>query len=78
MKTPEPPVWLSTAEAAEHLGLTPRTLYRLIDQGEIAAYRVGRLIRVTLDDVHAFMERSRIKPGELRHLYPGEEDDDEL
>jgi excisionase family DNA binding protein len=31
------PEWLSTAAAARHLGVTPRTLYRLIDKGELPA-----------------------------------------
>lgn len=32
------------------LGITPRTLYRLIDAGEIPAYRMGRVIRLQLGD----------------------------
>lgn len=62
--------WLSTAAAARHLGITPRTLYRLIDEGEIAAYKFGRVIRLQEGDVNAFIERSRITPGSLEHLYP--------
>ncbi len=34
-------IWLSTAVAAERIGITPRTLYRFIDQGEVPAYRFG-------------------------------------
>ena len=34
--------WLSTQEAARRLGITPRTLYRFIDHGELPAYRFGR------------------------------------
>ena len=33
--------WLSTQEAARRLGITPRTLYRFIDHGELPAYRFG-------------------------------------
>ncbi len=62
--------WLSTADAAKALGITPRTLYRFIDQGELAAYRFGRVIRVKQTDVDAFIEASRIEPGTLEHLYP--------
>lgn len=62
--------WLSTADAAKSLGITPRTLYRFIDQGELAAYRFGRVIRVKRTDVEAFIEKSRIEPGTLEHLYP--------
>lgn len=62
--------WLSTADAAQSLGITPRTLYRFINQGELPAYRFGRVIRVKRVDVEAFIERSRIEPGTLDHLSP--------
>ncbi|NNC79452.1 MAG: helix-turn-helix domain-containing protein [Acidimicrobiales bacterium] len=62
--------WLSTKEAAAALGLTPRTLYRLIDEGQLPAYRFGRVIRLKQTEVDAFVETSRIEPGTLEHLYP--------
>ena len=62
--------WLSTADAAKALGITPRTLYRFINQGDLAAYRFGRVIRVKREDVEAFIESSRIEPGTLDHLSP--------
>ena len=62
--------WLSTADAAKALGITPRTLYRFIDQGDLAGYRFGRVIRVKRADVDAFIESSRIEPGTLAHLSP--------
>ncbi|MCB0961512.1 MAG: helix-turn-helix domain-containing protein [Acidimicrobiales bacterium] len=76
--------WLSTAEAAKYLGITPRTLYRFIDEGQIPGYRFGRVIRLQQQDVEAFIDASRITPGTLEHLYPevvgsgdkGERDDD--
>jgi excisionase family DNA binding protein len=63
-------VWLSTQEAAHRLGITPRTLYRFIDEGQLPAYRFGRVIRLKLAEVDAFIDRSRIQPGTLEHLYP--------
>lgn len=62
--------WLSTQDAARRLGITPRTLYRFIDLGELPAYRLGRVIRLKADDVDVFIETSRIEPGTLEHLYP--------
>ncbi len=62
--------WLSTQDAARRLGITPRTLYRFIDLGELPAYRLGRVIRLKAEDVDAFIEASRIEPGSLEHLYP--------
>src|SRR5256885_6172841 len=62
--------WMSTQEAAEKLGITVRTLYRLIDHGDLAAYKFGRVIRLQEADVDEFINRSRIAPGSLEHLYP--------
>ncbi|HEX4868681.1 MAG TPA: helix-turn-helix domain-containing protein [Acidimicrobiales bacterium] len=62
--------WLSTQDAARRLGVTPRTLYRFIDVGELPAYRLGRVIRLKAEDVDRFIEASRIEPGTLEHLYP--------
>jgi len=66
-----PPIsWLSTKEAAERLGVTLRSLYRFIDEGGLAAYKFGRVIRLKESDVDSFIESSRITPGSLEHLYP--------
>jgi excisionase family DNA binding protein len=66
--------WMSTQEAAEKLGITVRTLYRLIDHGELAAYKFGRVIRLQEADVDGFIDASRIAPGSLEHLYPESKD----
>ena len=63
-------VWLSTKEAARRLGVTPRTLYRFIDEGGLPAYRLGRVIRLKQADIDEYIERCRIEPGSLEHLYP--------
>ncbi|MDP9442557.1 MAG: helix-turn-helix domain-containing protein [Actinomycetota bacterium] len=62
--------WLGTTEAAERLGVVPRTLYRMIDEGQIPAYKMGRVIRVKASDLDAFLETTRVQPGSLAHLYP--------
>lgn len=62
--------WLSTAEAAGRLGITPRTLYRFLDEGQLPGYRFGRVIRLQAKDVDEFIQNSRIEPGSLEHLYP--------
>jgi excisionase family DNA binding protein len=66
----EPITWMSTPAAAEYLGVNTRTVYRLIDEGELPAYKFGRVIRLKEADVVAFIDRSRIAPGSLEHLYP--------
>lgn len=70
--------WLSTREAAGELGITTRTLYRLIDSGQVPAYKFGRVIRLKAEEVDAFVERSRIAPGELEHLYGDSGVDEEV
>ncbi len=62
--------WLGTSEAAERLGVVPRTLYRLIDEGQIPAYKMGRVIRVKEVDLEAFLQGTKVQPGTLSHLYP--------
>ena len=62
--------WLGTTEAAERLGVVPRTLYRMIDEGAIPAYKMGRVIRVKESDLDAFLETTKVQPGSLAHLYP--------
>lgn len=62
--------WLGTKEASGKLGVTLRTLYRFIDSGQLPAYQFGRVIRIKISDLDAFVESIRIKPGTLKHLYP--------
>ena len=61
---------MSTGEAAQYLGVNTRTLYRMIDEGDLPAYKFGRVIRLQEGDVVSFVERARIAPGSLEHLYP--------
>lgn len=67
---PEAARWLSTREAAARLGVTLRSLYRFIDEGEVPAYKFGRVIRLKEADVERFIESCRIAPGQLDHLHP--------
>lgn len=62
--------WMSTADAAKRLGITPRTLYRFIDEGQLPAYRFGRVIRLKQREVDSFIDTCKIQPGTLEHLYP--------
>ena len=66
----DPIVWLSTKECCARLGVTVRTLYRFIDEGQLVAYQMGRVIRIQEADLDKFVESVRISPGSLAHLYP--------
>jgi excisionase family DNA binding protein len=60
--------WMNSGDAADHLGVGLRTLYKFIDDGRLPAYRLGRVIRLKRADVDAFIESCRIEPGSLEHL----------
>ncbi len=66
----DPIEWLSTQDAAARLGVSLRTLYKFIDEGQVPAYKFGRVIRLQAGEVDAFIQASRIAPGTLEHLYP--------
>ena len=55
--------WVGTKQAGARLGLTAPTLYRLIHEGHLPAYRFGRVIRVKMTDLDAFIASCRIEPG---------------
>ena len=50
--------WLSTDAAAAELGIVTRTLYGIIDRGELPAYRFGRVIRLQASDISTFIAES--------------------
>ena len=71
---PDDIVWMNSAEASKRLGITVRTLYRFIDDGELPAYRFGRVIRLKADEVDTFIESCRIEPGTLDSAPPRAEE----
>ena len=46
---------ISTAEAAAELGVSEDTVIRLINRGEIRAYKVGRAYRIARADLDAYL-----------------------
>ncbi len=70
------PDWMGTIEAAEYLGVVQRSVYALINRGELPAVKIGRVIRLRKADVDAFLDAHRINPGDLDHLLPGEDEDE--
>ena len=49
--------WMSSVRAAQRLGLSVRDLYRLIDQGDLPAYRIASEIRLLAHEVEDFHEK---------------------
>lgn len=48
---------VNTLEAARLLSISRPTLYKLLDAGEIASFRIGRSHRVPVDSIDAYIER---------------------
>lgn len=36
---------------AEHLGVSKKTVYKLAREGKIPSYRIGRMVRFSLEDI---------------------------
>ena len=53
---------MGTTDAAKYLGLRIPILYRLIDDGLLPAYKAGRLIRIKLSDLDAFIDEGSSSP----------------
>ncbi len=57
---PDQPTWLTTTEAADHLGVHPSTLRRWADEGMITAMITpGGHRRFALSDLKAFLEQGQ-------------------
>jgi len=54
--------FLTTEEVLGYLKTTPRTVYRLIRNGELPAVRIGRQWRFRRTDLDAWVERQRLYP----------------
>jgi len=62
--------WMGTLAAARYIGVTQRTVYRFADSGDLAAYKLGRVLRFKRSDLDDYLAAVRVQPGELKHLYP--------
>ena len=50
--------FFSPAEVAELLGVTRETIYNGIKSGDIPSYKIGRLRRISGDQIHKALTRS--------------------
>jgi len=50
------PIAGSVDDAAQALGVCPKTIRSLINKGELGSIRVARTVRVTRDQLRAFVE----------------------
>ena len=50
--------WVTYKQAEELSGLSRTTLWKLINESEIEAARVGRAVRINRESLNAYMRRS--------------------
>ena len=58
-KVPSIPKLHSLNVVADRLGLSPRSVRRLIDDGTLPSFKIGGAIRLSDDDLVALIARSR-------------------
>ncbi len=54
--------YLTVPEAADYLNTSPRFIRRLIAERRIAFHRLGRHVRLAVDDLEAFVQDGRVEP----------------
>ncbi|HHY99094.1 MAG TPA: helix-turn-helix domain-containing protein [Firmicutes bacterium] len=55
---------LTTQEVANILKVTVRTVYSLLESGELQGVKIGRVWRVREEDLQAFLSRPALKGEE--------------
>jgi excisionase family DNA binding protein len=63
MRTTYDTVWMRTREVADLLGVTPAEVAGFIDDGTLAGYRFGTVIRCRRSDVLTFIATRGIASG---------------
>ena len=53
---------LSVEAAAEYLSASPRFIRRLVAERRVPYVKVGRLVRLTTEDLDAFIASVRVEP----------------
>jgi len=56
-------IWLRVPEAAEALGLSKATVHELINRGELHPARVGRALRIPVDELRRWADQQVAKGG---------------
>ncbi len=56
--------WFTTDELVRWLGLGRTKTYEMLQRGEIPSYKIGRVRRIRRQEVEAWLESNRFRPGE--------------
>jgi excisionase family DNA binding protein len=57
---------IGTKEAAAYLGVSTKTIDRMVERGELESYKVGRLRRFDRSALDAYLDRQRKIAAEER------------
>lgn len=52
---------LKIYEAATRLSVSSRFVYRLVDEGKIASYRIGSAVRISEEDLDIYLASRRLE-----------------
>lgn len=56
---------LTAQDVAERLSIAKNTVYELVKRGDLSAYRVGRKMRFTKEDIQTYLDKSKTKENSL-------------
>lgn len=61
------PAFLTVAQVAEHLGCGVNSVHRAIARGDLAAFRDGRLVRISREALDDYIAAKTSRPNPGRH-----------
>ena len=56
---------MTTAQAADYLGVHRDTVCRLLADGRLRYFKIGRSVRIDAADLDAYVERCAVEPWRL-------------
>ncbi|CAI9121209.1 helix-turn-helix domain-containing protein [Brytella acorum] len=59
MTSQNEPLYAAPETIRKMFGLSPATIYRLIERGEITSAKIGKSRRILVASMHAYFERNR-------------------
>ena len=62
---------LTYREAGKLLGVTERTIFRLVRDGEITNVKFGRSVRIDPDDLRRFIEKAKLLSSNNKEVANG-------
>ncbi|QEG36157.1 helix-turn-helix domain-containing protein [Bythopirellula goksoeyrii] len=53
---------LTVKQVQQRLNVSHALIYRLVQQGELASHRIGSSIRISEEDLQAYLQRAKTHP----------------